>query len=141
MANSTESKYFFENLMGWFLKNSPSSFSRFSTLYVGLLTDMTNYLTVNPATFTEVTGGSYARVAIADTNWTGPASDSSFANTAALAFPAPTANWGTVIGAAIFDASTAGNLLFYMPLLSPKLINNGDTAPRFEAGQLRILHL
>lgn len=141
MANSTETKYFFENFMGWFLKNSPSSFSRFSTLYVGLYTDMSNYLTANPVTGTEVTGGSYARVACADTNWTGPAADSSFSNTAALTFPSPTANWGTVVGCGIFDASTSGNLLFYIPLTTPKVINNGDSAPRFEIGQLKITHL
>lgn len=142
MANSAETKYFFENFMGWFLKNSPTSFARFSNLYVGLVTDMTNYLTADPPTFTEVTGGSYARVAIPDTDWTGPAAGSSaFSNTNLILFPAPTANWGTVVGAGIFDASTAGNLLFYIPLVSSKLINSGDAAPRFEAGQLRITHL
>lgn len=141
MANSVESKYFFENFMGWFLKNTPTTFSRYTSLYVALLTNIDNYLTADPATYTEVSGGSYARLAIAETAWTGPASDSSFSNTSDLVFAAPTANWGTVVGAAIFDAATAGNLLFYIPLESPKTINSGDSAARFNAGQLRILHL
>lgn len=63
--------------------------------------------------FTEVSGGSYARVAMAAADWnaasgTGP---SSATNAAVATFPASTADWGTVIAWGIYDASTSGNLL------------------------------
>ena len=50
-------------------------------------------------------------------------------NNAAITFPAPTANWGTVVEYCVFDASTAGNLLFRAALTTSKTINNGDAAP------------
>lgn len=65
--------------------------------------------------FTEVSGGSYARVAMAASDWnaasgTGP---SSATNANAAAFPTATADWGTVIAWGIYDASTSGNLLMW----------------------------
>jgi hypothetical protein len=94
---------------------------------------------------TEVTGGSYARVNLApsNTNYTatqgGTSGDSSgtsgqTTNAVAITFPAPTANWGTVIGMAEMDASTAGNMWLYAPLTVNKTVNNGDPAPSFPIG-------
>ena len=88
---------------------------------------------------TEVTGGSYARVAIVSSlaNWAGTQSAGSTAassgtggqtsNNGAITFPAASANWGTVTAVGFFDASTAGNLLCYAPLSSSKTVNSGDT--------------
>lgn len=90
---------------------------------------------------TEVSGGSYARVARnpLDANWAGASStNGETSNVAAVVFPAPTANWGTVTHFAIFDATTAGNLLFHGALTTPRVINNGDAAPEFAAGTLQI---
>jgi len=95
---------------------------------------------------TEVTGGSYARVAVTSSlaNWAGTQSAGSttastgtsgtISNNAAITFPAPTANWGTVVEYCVFDASTSGNLLFRAALTTSKTINNGDAAPSFAAG-------
>lgn len=95
---------------------------------------------------TEVTGGSYARVALASslTNWAGTQSAGSTtassgtggttSNNVVLTFAAPTANWGSVTEVCVFDASTAGNLLFRTLLTLPKTINNGDAAPSFAIG-------
>jgi hypothetical protein len=95
---------------------------------------------------TEVTGGSYARVAITSSlaNWAGTQSAGSTvastgtggttSNNVAITFPAPTANWGTVVCWGILDASTAGNLWIYSALTTPKTINSGDAAPSFAAG-------
>lgn len=58
---------------------------------------------------TEVSGGSYARQAI---TW-GSAASNAKANSAAVTFPTATASWGTVVDLAIYDAATAGNLLFF----------------------------
>lgn len=90
---------------------------------------------------TEVTGGSYARVAVTqvDTNWNAPtAGDGLTDNVNAITFPAPTANWGVIVAFGIFDAATAGNLLIHGSLGISKTVNNGDSAPRFSAGDLDI---
>lgn len=97
---------------------------------------------------TEVTGGSYARVAVTSSlaNWAGTqgagtttastGTSGTTSNNNAITFPAPTANWGTVTHAAIFDASTGGNMLIWGALSASKTVNNGDSAPSFPAGSL-----
>lgn len=82
---------------------------------------------------TEVSGGSYARQSVAFTvSGTAP---TQAANTLAVEFPTATANWGTVVAAAIFDASTAGNMLAFANLTTSKTIDSGDVL-RFNAGTL-----
>jgi hypothetical protein len=88
---------------------------------------------------TEVTGGSYARVAVTAglTQWAGTQSAGSTtassgtggttSNNAAINFPTPTASWGTVVCWGITDASTAGNIWIYSALTVNKTINTGDT--------------
>lgn len=117
-----------------------------TTLYIGLLTAAPTDSTAG----TEVTGGSYARVAVANalTAWAGTqAAGSTVAssgasgttsNNAAITFPAPTATWGVVTHIAIYDASTAGNILFYSALTTSKTINNGDAAPSFATAALTV---
>ena len=97
---------------------------------------------------TEVTGGSYARVAVTSslTNWAGTQAAASTtastgtngttSNNLAITFPAPTANWGSIVAIGIFDASTAGNLLLWGPLTTAKTVNNADPAPSFAAAAL-----
>lgn len=87
---------------------------------------------------TEVTGGSYARVAVTAglTQWAGTQSAGSTtassgtggttSNNAAITFPTPTAGWGTVVCWGIVDASTAGNIWIYAALTVSKTINSGD---------------
>jgi hypothetical protein len=98
---------------------------------------------------TEVTGGSYARVQVgpSTTAWNatqgGTAGASSgtggqTANAADIIFPAPTANWGVVTHFGLFDAVSAGNLLFWAALAASKTINSGDAAPKFLAGALTV---
>lgn len=113
-----------------------------STVYFGLATTAGS----DAACGTEVSGGSYARVAVASSlaNWAGTQSAGSTtassgtsgttSNNAAIAFPAPTANWGQVVEYCVFDAASAGNLLWRATLSAPKNINNGDAAPSFAAG-------
>lgn len=88
---------------------------------------------------TEVSGGSYARVASApgDANWAATAGgNGTTSNVSAVTFPAPTANWGSVTHWGIFDAASGGNPLVYAALTTPKTINNGDAAPSFAPGAL-----
>ena len=139
MTNYLENK-----IVDWLLRNQ--AFTPPATVYVSLHTAACS----DSATGTEVTGGSYARVAVASSlaNWAGTQSAGSTAassgtggttsNNGAITFPAPTANWGTVTHFGIFDASTSGNQLFCAALTVAKTINNGDAAPSFAAGALTI---
>jgi len=91
-----------------------------ATVYAALFT-----VAPTPSTSgTEVTGGSYARVA---TTFGVPASGVS-TNSAPVAFPTATANWGTVVAVALFDAAVAGNILYFGLLTTAKAVDNGDTA-------------
>ena len=60
---------------------------------------------------TEVSGGSYARQAVAASF--GAASGGSSANTADISFPQATALWGEIEAFGLLDASGAGNLLYW----------------------------
>lgn len=99
---------------------------------------------------TEVSGGSYARVAVASSlaNWAGTQSAGSTvastgtngttSNNGSITFPSPTANWGVVSSVRIWDASTSGNAWLCFNLTAAKTINNGDAAPSFAAGSLTV---
>lgn len=121
------------------------SFTAPVALHVGLLTAAPS----DTGGGTEVSGGSYARVAEApgSTNWantqnsgTGVSSGTggTTQNLTTVTFPAPTANWGVVTHFGIYDASSAGNLLVWGALTVSKTINNGDAAPSFAAGALTV---
>jgi hypothetical protein len=112
-----------------------------TTQYVGLDTTAGTAA----ACGTEVSGGSYARVAITSslTSWAGTqgvgttavsnGTSGQTSNNGAITFPAPTANWGTVVGFCVWDASTGGNLLYYGPLTVNQTITSGAAAPSFAA--------
>jgi len=90
---------------------------------------------------TEVSGGSYARVALApaDANWTAAsATDGLTDNAVAITFAAPTANWGVITHFALMDRATGGNMLFWQALTTSKTVNNGDAAPSFAIGALDV---
>ncbi len=67
--------------------------------------------TAAPEFITELSGNGYARVAVAETGWTVDAGSGQASNAAAIAFPAPTADWGDPTHVALWDALAAGNLL------------------------------
>lgn len=106
-------------------------------IYIGLATAVTD--AGNEAlTITEVTGGSYARVARnpLDANWDAPVNNNgTTANTASIQFPTATANWGTVTHFVIYEAASAGNALIYAALTNARTITDGTT-PSFAIGAL-----
>lgn len=106
-----------------------------ANLYIGLFT-----ATPSDSSYTEVSGGSYARANAGKGNWTvSAAGDGSTqaTNDNAITFAsAPTANWGTITYFGIFDASTSGNMLFWGELAAARTVNSGDGAPQFSAGAL-----
>lgn len=76
---------------------------------------------------TEVSGGSYARVAVAAAGWTkSGTSPVQLVNTAITDFGTATGNWGTVVAAAIMDAASVGNQIAWATLTASKTVNNGD---------------
>lgn len=136
------SDYLENKLIDWLLRGQ--AFTPPATVYVALLTAAPS----DSGGGTEVSGGSYARVAVASSlaNWAGTQSAGSTAassgtggqtsNNNAVTFPAPTANWGVVTHTALYDAASGGNLLAWGALGASKTVNNGDAAPSFSAGQL-----
>ncbi len=80
----------------------------------------------------EVTGGAYARVSLgasAATVWSAPAAGS-MTNSNVITFPQATASWGLVKSAGIFDAASAGNLVWIVPMVTGtyKDFETNDTA-------------
>jgi hypothetical protein len=86
---------------------------------------------------TEVTGGSYARTAA---TWAAAAqgAPSTKANNGAITFPVATADWAAgatqITHWAIFDAASAGNMIWYGTIKdatgttdTPRNVLNGDT--------------
>lgn len=77
-------------------------------------------------------GTAYARQSVAFT-----VTDNTASNSAAVEFPTATASYGTVTHVAVFDASTAGNMIAYAALSSSKSIDTGDVL-RVPAGDLDV---
>lgn len=139
------SDYLENKIIDWLLR--AQAFTPPATVYVGLFT--TN-LDDDDSGDVEATGGSYARVAVTSSlaNWAGTQSAGSTtassgtggttSNNGTITFPAPTGNWGSITGMGVFDAASAGNLLFYSPLTTAKTVNNGDPAPSFAAAALTL---
>jgi hypothetical protein len=95
-----------------------TSYTSPTTVYVGLFTtDPTDAGSGN-----EVSGGSYARVAVTF----GAPSNGVSTNSAAVEFAQATGNWGTVAFIGLHDALTTGNLLFHTALDTSKTIETGD---------------
>lgn len=88
---------------------------------------------------TEVSGGSYARVAVASTGWSAVSggSPAAISNAGSLSFVTATANWGTVVAFALYDALTAGNMIVTAALTTNQTINTGATAS-FAIGALAL---
>jgi hypothetical protein len=82
----------------------------------------------------EHSGDAYARVA--HNTWD-VSSGGATENDGAITFPQASAAWGTVTHFAMFDAATAGNMLFYGSLDNARNIGQNDT-PSFADGALDI---
>ena len=115
-----------------------------ATTYVRLVTTTPT----NAAGGVEVTGGAYTRQALTSslTDLSGTQASGSTAassgtsgrtsNNAAITFPVPSANWGTLTHAEVLDASVLGNRLWWAPLGAPKTVNAGAISPTFAANTL-----
>lgn len=113
-------------VLQWALTNG--SPTRPTAWYIGLFTAAPG----ETGGGTEVSGGSYAR-----TSATFTVSGNTATNSGAVEFPTATGSWGTITHAAVFDASTSGNMLLYAALTASKTIATGDIL-RIPAGDLDV---
>ncbi len=120
------SNYLETNVLGHVFGGS--AYTAPTTLYLALFTS-------NPdedGSGTEVTGGAYARQAVAFT-----VSGNTASNTAAVEYATATASFGTVSHVGVYDALSGGNLMAYAALTSSKAIDIGDVF-RVPTGDLDI---
>lgn len=80
--------------------------------------------TVSGAGGAEVSGGSYTRIGISFSAASGGATS----NSGIITFAEATANWGTVTHAAVCDAVSAGNMLYFQALPASQVISTGVVA-------------
>ena len=109
-----------------------NSATRPTAWYVGLFTSAPS----DTGGGTEVSGSAYARKDTGTIAVSGTATTAT--NSAAIEFAAASGgNWGTIGWAAVFDASSGGNMLAWAPLTTSRTINDGDVF-RIPAGSLTI---
>lgn len=137
------SNYLENKIVDWLLRGQ--AYTPPATLYVALMTSAASAAGGG----TEVSGGNYSRVGIAAglTTWAGTQGDGTTAassggsgktsNNAALAFPTPSAAWGTVVAIAIYDAPTGGNQIFQGALTTQQTVNVNNTLS-FNPAQLTL---
>lgn len=101
------------------------AFPTISTIYVGLASASPT----ESGTFNEVTGTSYARVAVSASTaqWSAHGASGPASNVNAITFPKAGGSWGTATHVFIADASSGGNLLYYNALSASKAIDTNDT--------------
>lgn len=105
-------------------------------------------LAIEAGTFTEVSGGSYARVAItaslanfagtqgAGTTVASNGTNATTSNNNAVNFATPSANWGYIGGYMLMDASSSGNPWMYGYQTAQMYVGTGATVS-YAAGQLQ----
>jgi hypothetical protein len=113
MANSM-AKHLADDVLNWF-KGTTFPAAPANT-YVALLT--TNPTKNDGTGLVECADGAYARQTVASTAWSAISLNADnihdqISNSNAITFPAVSGSAYTVVGLAVYDASTAGNLLAY----------------------------
>jgi len=130
---SALSDYTENELLDHLLGKQLTDFVSPENLYVALFTADTALETNVIGSAAEISGGSYARIAVSFA----AASGGTAANSGTVTFPVATAGWGAITHCAIMDALTAGNVLVWGELTEPKTIGIGDQF-KFAAGNLTV---
>lgn len=117
---------YLEDRLGRFLlmandQGANPDFESPTTLYVGLFSGDPGE---SGSSATEQVGENYSRQII---TFEETGTNGQFQNDSSVAWdPALGDGWGTIGGIGIFDASTAGNILFHGALVASKVIGAGD---------------
>jgi hypothetical protein len=114
-------------VLDWLM--TTNSVSRPTAWYLALFTTATD----DAGGGTEVSGNGYARQSVTFNAASSPGGTTS--NASEVSFTASGGDWGTITHAAIFDASTGGNMLWHGALSSQRTVNDGDTLS-FAAGAI-----
>ena len=122
-SNATYTNFFRDKVLNALRGTSISGITSYSALFTTAPTASTGG--------TEVTGGSYARVAV---TFSAPSSNA-ITHASDVSFATPTADWGTVLAHGIMDASSGGNLWLFIS--ENLLVQTGNTV-KFTAGTLII---
>lgn len=142
MPSATTSDYLHDTVMNRLLLGSP--WTPPSSLWVALFTTVPA-LDGTGGTEVSTTGTGYGRqeLVAATPDWGATGGSSrEYSNLYNIDFNAPSADWGTITGAGLYDAETgnsgAVHLYYVANLTTYKTVNNGDGAPKILSGQLRI---
>lgn len=114
-----------------------TSFTPGGTYYIGL---STTPIQANGTGATEPSGGSYARVAVANNKTSfSTSSAGSLQNQISIEFPESTTSWGTITYVFMSDSpnSGQGNVLYYDALTTPRTVQSA-TVLLFAAGAIKI---
>ena len=137
---SIMTNYLEEKLIDHLFKAVAYSHSSPASWYIALLT-AAHGEDGSGGTEVSTSGTTYARVAVARGSGgftRGSSSDvRTVENAANITFGVPSADWGQVTHVGLYDALTSGNLIIEAQLQFAKTINNGDPAPKFQAGELK----
>lgn len=106
-----------------------AAYTPVATVYLSLHTTVSS----DSAAGTEVSGSGYARQSITFNAASGGVID----NSNVVSFTASGGNFGTVVGVAIFDALTVGNMLAFDNDMADVAVNDGDTL-QFPAGNITV---
>jgi hypothetical protein len=138
MPSATTSNFLHDSQMNYLLKGI--AWTPPNSLWVALFTVMPGLDGVGATEVSTAGGTNYGRIQILqNSGWVGPSgANREFSNAADLQFLTPGANWGTIVGAGLYSAQTAGDLFYIATLSTSKTVNNGDGAPKILAGQMRI---
>jgi hypothetical protein len=116
---------------GNYLRDALNNHLRGGTAYSPAATHYYALMTAMPTSAgggTEVSGGSYARVAFTNNTSNYPAASGGVKQNAnPIDWGTASANWGILVGIAVYDASSGGNLLALANLTTVTTINNGNS--------------
>ena len=137
MPSATSSDFLHQSQMDYLLKGV--EWIPPDTLYVALFNTLPSLADAGGQEVSTA-GTGYSRKPISKVDgWTGPDASGIYANAEEILFDQPTANWGTINGAGLYDAATDGNLFYVSQLTTSKVVSDGDGGPKILQGQLRIL--
>ena len=114
-------------LLDWLMTNGTAT--RPTAWYVALYTAAPS----DSGGGTEVSGSGYSRQSVTFDAATSPGGTT--ANSGDISFTASGGDWGTVTHIGIFDAASAGNLLWHGAMTASKVVNDGDTL-QFSTGNI-----
>lgn len=141
MANAL-SDYAEAKILGWLTQDAAMPTAP-TNVYCGLFTTLPADTGTSgaPADGTEVTAANgYARVAISTSGGFSAISASSTkqhaTNSGTVTFPQASGSWGTIVGYGLWDASSAGNLLFYGTITSQAI--SANMTPSLAAGSIDV---